>query len=70
MTTYNQNPFNQSLNHPKKTDYLTFSLSGYPPFSEELKKFTLHEQIIEGIYSFPAQYWSTVSEEGEYNKKS
>ena len=41
------------------------SLAGYPPFSDELKKYTLNEQIIKGIYSFPDKYWKTVSGEGK-----
>jgi len=40
---------------------LFICLAGYPPFSEEIKKYTLHEQIVKGIYSFPKEYWKTVS---------
>ncbi|CAH3110770.1 unnamed protein product [Porites lobata] len=40
---------------------LFICLAGYPPFSEEIKKYTLNDQIINGRYSFPAQYWKTVS---------
>ncbi|XP_027059568.1 serine/threonine-protein kinase Chk2-like [Pocillopora damicornis] len=42
---------------------LFICLGGYPPFSEETKKHTLHEQIIKGIYSFPKAYWKSVSPE-------
>ena len=38
-------------------------LSGYPPFSNELKEHNLTDQITKGIYSFPDEYWSEVSVE-------
>ena len=40
------------------------SLGGYPPFSDEIKKHSLHEQIVKGIYSFPKEYWKAISPEG------
>lgn len=40
------------------------SLGGYPPFSEEIKKHTLNEQIIKGLYTFPKTYWKAVSPKG------
>lgn len=40
---------------------LFICLAGYPPFSEQITKHTLHEQIVKGLYSFPKQYWKTVS---------
>ena len=43
---------------------LPCSLGGYPPFSEEIKKHTLNEQIIKGLYSFPKTYWKAVSPAG------
>lgn len=46
--------------------FVACSLAGYPPFSEEIKKYTLNDQIINGRYSFPAQHWKTVSPQGIY----
>jgi serine/threonine protein kinase len=40
---------------------LFFSLSGYPPFSAEYRPLSLHDQIMNGVYSFPARYWHGVS---------
>jgi len=40
---------------------LFICLGGYPPFSEEIKKHTLNEQIIKGLYTFPKTYWKAVS---------
>ncbi|XP_033115558.1 serine/threonine-protein kinase Chk2-like [Anneissia japonica] len=42
---------------------LFICLSGYPPFSEQIKVMTLHQQITRGHYSFPNKYWSDVSKE-------
>ena len=39
-------------------------LSGYPPFSTEIKEHALTDQITKGYYSFPEEHWSEVSEEG------
>ena len=46
--------------------FLPCSLGGYPPFSEEIKKHTLNEQIIKGLYTFPKTYWKAVSPKGNY----
>ncbi|KAK2574382.1 Serine/threonine-protein kinase Chk2 [Acropora cervicornis] len=35
--------------------------TGYHPFSEEISKVPLNEQIVKGLYSFPNQYWKSVS---------
>ena len=43
---------------------LLCSLGGYPPFSEEIKKHTLNEQIIKGLYTFPKTYWKAISPKG------
>lgn len=40
---------------------LFICLGGYPPFSEEIKKHTLNEQIIKGLYTFPKTYWKAIS---------
>lgn len=40
---------------------LFICLAGYPPFSEEISKVPLNEQIVKGLYSFPNQYWKSVS---------
>ena len=42
---------------------LYIMLSGYPPFSSEIKEHSLTDQIIRGMYSFPAEYWGSVSRE-------
>ena len=39
-------------------------LSGYPPFSSDIKEHTLTDQITNGIYSFPNEYWAQISAEG------
>ena len=44
--------------------FLPCSLGGYPPFSEEIKKHTLQEQIVKGLYSFPKSHWKAVSQKG------
>lgn len=49
---------------------LPCSLGGYPPFSEEIKKHTLNEQIIKGLYTFPKAYWKAVSPKGNYTSNS
>jgi serine/threonine protein kinase len=36
-------------------------LVGYPPFSDEETSISLERQIIEGIYNFAPQYWSSIS---------
>ena len=41
---------------------LYICLVGYPPFSESGSGPTLNEQIIQGIYTFPHEFWSEVSE--------
>lgn len=40
-------------------------LGGYPPFSDELTNFSLHDQICQARYSFPDKYWGSVSDEGK-----
>lgn len=42
---------------------LYFCLAGYHPFSDESKG-TLADQIKTGSYSFPTEYWGSVSESG------
>ena len=41
-----------------------YSLGGYPPFSDEIKEYSLHDQIVNARYSFPDQYWDGVSPQG------
>ena len=41
-------------------------LGGYPPFSDEITDYSLHDQICQGRYSFPQQYWKEVPEEGAW----
>ena len=43
----------------------SYRLGGYPPFSDELTEYSLHDQICQARYSFPDKYWSSVSEEGK-----
>ena len=38
-------------------------LAGYPPFSDEIKEYSLNNQIINGRYSFPEKYWEGISED-------
>ena len=40
-------------------------LGGYPPFSDEIREYTLQRQICEARYSFAEEYWKDVSEDGE-----
>ena len=43
--------------------YIFFSFSvGYPPFSESSGVSPLNDQIIKGLYTFPNEFWSEVSE--------
>jgi len=35
---------------------------GYPPFSESISGTPLNDQIIQGLYTFPDEFWSDVSE--------
>ena len=39
-----------------------FLLVGYPPFTESIDSPPLHEQIIRGLYAFPNEFWSEISE--------
>ena len=41
-----------------------YSLGGYPPFSDEIKEYSLHDQIVNARYSFPDQYWDGTSPQG------
>ena len=41
---------------------LYICLVGYPPFSESISGKPLNDQIIEGLYTFPDEFWSDVSE--------
>ena len=40
-------------------------LGGYPPFSDEITEYSLHDQICQARYSFPDRYWSGVSDDGK-----
>ena len=42
---------------------LFIMLSGYPPFSSEIKEHALTDQITRGMYTFPPEYWRNVSSE-------
>ena len=42
----------------------SYSLGGYPPFSDEIKEYSLHDQIVNARYTFPDQYWDEVSPQG------
>lgn len=39
-------------------------LSGVPPFDEEKKPIPLYEQIQNGLYEFPLDFWSDISQQG------
>lgn len=41
---------------------LYICLVGYPPFSESGSGTTLNDQIIQGLYTFPDEFWAGVSE--------
>lgn len=41
-------------------------LGGYPPFSDEIKEYTLQQQICQARYSFPKEYWRDVSSDGRH----
>ncbi|CAF3801968.1 unnamed protein product [Rotaria sordida] len=41
---------------------LYICLVGYPPFSESISGTPLNDQIIKGLYTFPDEFWSEVSE--------
>lgn len=43
---------------------LPLRLGGYPPFSDEITEYSLHDQICQARYSFPSVYWKDVSEDG------
>lgn len=38
-------------------------LGGYPPFSDEITEYSLHDQICQGHYSFPPEFWKNVSDD-------
>lgn len=40
---------------------LYIMLGGYPPFSDEIKEYTLQQQIRQAKYTFPKEYWKDVS---------
>ncbi len=39
-------------------------LGGYPPFSDEIKEYSLQDQICNARYSFPTEYWKDVTSDG------
>ena len=41
----------------------THRLGGYPPFSDEIVEYSLHDQICQARYSFPPQFWKGISDE-------
>ena len=41
----------------------THRLGGYPPFSDEITEYSLHDQICQGRYSFPPEFWKNVSDD-------
>ncbi|CAF3796861.1 unnamed protein product [Adineta steineri] len=41
---------------------LYICLVGYPPFSESTSGTPLNDQIVQGLYTFPDEFWSDVSE--------
>lgn len=45
--------------------FLFNSLAGYPPFSDEIKEYSLHDQIINARYTFPDEYWDSVGADGK-----
>ena len=47
------------------TNLLFFRLGGYPPFSDEITEYSLHDQICQARYSFLDCYWSGVSDNGK-----
>ena len=38
-------------------------LGGYPPFSDDVKEYSLKDQIINARYSFPTEWWRGVSKD-------
>ena len=44
--------------------YCMCRLGGYPPFSDEIKEYSLQDQICNARYSFPKEYWKDVSKDG------
>lgn len=42
---------------------LYICLVGYPPFSDENSHTSMEQQIIQGAYDFPYDYWSNISKE-------
>ena len=57
LLRYDNQPY--SSPHPHFPVHL---LVGYPPFSESASGTSLNDQIIKGIYTFPDEFWSDVSE--------
>ena len=46
------------------SSFLTHNrLGGYPPFSDEITEYSLHDQICQGRYSFPPEFWKNVSDD-------
>ena len=47
---------------PPPLPLLPSRLAGYPPFSDEIVKYSLKDQILNARYSFPKEYWGDVTQ--------
>ena len=45
--------------------FITISLGGYPPFSDNVKDMTMYQQVVTGSYTFPDEHWKHISTEGK-----
>ncbi len=54
-------PANQLLMNPALPHCCR--LAGYPPFSDDIKEYTLNDQILNARYSFQEKYWKGVSDQ-------
>lgn len=63
LTSANKEGYNKAVDCWSLGVILFICLGGYPPFSDEIKEYSLHNQIINARYSFPDQYWDGISPE-------
>lgn len=45
--------------------FMSFSLVGYPPFTDERQDADLKTQIMRGLYKFPDEFWKDISNEAK-----
>ncbi|XP_065920782.1 serine/threonine-protein kinase Chk2-like [Dysidea avara] len=61
LTSANKEGYGKAVDCWSLGVILFICLAGYPPFSDEIKEYSLHDQIVNARYTFPDEYWDSVS---------